>query len=137
MNKGFTMIELVVAIVIFAVGILGIAKMQMLSISGNASGNYLSEATNALSSQAEDLMAKDISDVSLEDGDHPKPGDKIDKEVKTSTGHVINVTWTVSKVVPASPNLKKVILKADWQEQNKDSLVTYHTSMGLVKGQNE
>ena len=61
MDKGFTLMELVVAILVFAVGILGIAKMQSLSVMGNSYGMHMSQAVNIAQDKLEELQDLSIS----------------------------------------------------------------------------
>lgn len=44
-NKGFTLIEVMIAAVILAIGILGVAAMQAAAINGNNTGRSFTEAT--------------------------------------------------------------------------------------------
>lgn len=63
-NKaGFTVLEVLIALVIFAVGILGVATMQVSSIQGNSKGRQISEATDVVSSQIEMLLSLDYADI--------------------------------------------------------------------------
>jgi len=57
-NEGaFTLIELVVAILIFAVGITGIAKMQLLAIQGDKYSMDMTDAVNI----AQDLVERRVA----------------------------------------------------------------------------
>ena len=44
-NKGFTLIEVLIGLVILAIGILAIAGMQMTSVRGNFFSHYLTQAS--------------------------------------------------------------------------------------------
>jgi len=66
---GFTLVELLIALVIFTVGILGVATMQLTSIKGNSKGRIISEASNVAAQRIEQLMALDYGDPDLLDGD--------------------------------------------------------------------
>ncbi|MBM9535541.1 prepilin-type N-terminal cleavage/methylation domain-containing protein [Desulfobulbus alkaliphilus] len=66
-NKGFTLIEVLIAIFIFSVGILGVATLQITSIQGNSNARQISEATNAITDRIEALLALDYNDPLLDD----------------------------------------------------------------------
>jgi type IV pilus assembly protein PilV len=52
-DKGFTLLEVMIAIVIMAIGLLGAAAMQMNAINGNAFGMKLTEATERVEDKIE------------------------------------------------------------------------------------
>ena len=54
-EAGFTLLELLFAVIILATGLLGAAAMQMTAIQGNAYGMKLSEANDRLISRMEDI----------------------------------------------------------------------------------
>ena len=55
-QNGFTLVELLIALVIFAVGILGVGAMQLTSIKGNSKGNRISQASNLAADRIEQIM---------------------------------------------------------------------------------
>ena len=54
--KGFTLIEVLIVMAIFAIGILAVATMQVTSTKGNASARRMTEATALVENQIENLM---------------------------------------------------------------------------------
>ena len=72
--KGFTLVELLIALVIFAVGILGFATMQITSIKGNSKGRLISEASNVAADRIETFMSLDYGDSLLSDGSGTNAG---------------------------------------------------------------
>lgn len=68
-NKGFTILEVLFAIVIFSFGALAVASMQIMSVSGNDRANIGSEATVIASDKLEGLMALNYGDPALLDLD--------------------------------------------------------------------
>ena len=54
--KGFTLIEVLIVMAIFSIGILAVAAMQMTSTKGNASARRMTEATALAENQIENLM---------------------------------------------------------------------------------
>ena len=56
-SAGFTLIEVLIAISLLAVGMLAGASMQVSAITGNAQANRVSEATTLAQDRLEELMA--------------------------------------------------------------------------------
>ncbi|PID40293.1 MAG: hypothetical protein CR984_03975 [Proteobacteria bacterium] len=55
-SGGFTLIEVLVAVTIFAIGILGVASMQMTATRGNVAAGNLTHNVMVSQSQEEDLL---------------------------------------------------------------------------------
>ncbi len=60
---GFTIIEVMIAMLVFAIGILGVVTMQTSSVSGNAKARYISEAANYAANRVEILLNTDYSKI--------------------------------------------------------------------------
>ncbi|MGD8961759.1 MAG: prepilin-type N-terminal cleavage/methylation domain-containing protein [Desulfobacterales bacterium] len=69
-NRGFTLIETLIAIAIFSIGILAVGSMQISAINNNASARMRTEATIYASELAEDMMSWDYS-TDLDPADPP------------------------------------------------------------------
>jgi len=74
-NNGFTLIEVLIAISIFAVGSLAVAALQISAGKSNRTGTEITMAVNIASDQMETLMALDFDAPLLstlpEDNPHP------------------------------------------------------------------
>lgn len=68
-QKGFTLIEVMIAIVILSIGILGAAQMQLVSVRGNSDASGESEAVSIGQERMEALLAMDFDDPVLNDTD--------------------------------------------------------------------
>jgi len=68
-EQGFTLIEILIAITVFAIGILAVGKMQITAIQGNSKANHLTEAATIAQSKMEELISLDYNDPLLDDGD--------------------------------------------------------------------
>ncbi len=68
-QSGFTLIEVLLAIVIFSFGILALASMQMTSLQGDDRANIGSEATTIAGDKLEELMTMAYADPALLDTD--------------------------------------------------------------------
>ena len=62
-SQGFTLIEVLIAVTIFAIGLLAVATLQISAINNNATGNFTTQATMLAEAHLENL--KNTSDVSL------------------------------------------------------------------------
>ena len=64
-KNGFTILELLIALSIFAIGILGVARMQLQSTTGNTSARKVSEASEFGQEQVELTMAIPYSNLNI------------------------------------------------------------------------
>lgn len=62
-QSGFTIIEVLIAAAIFAIGILGVATMQITATNGNASARMYSEASEIAQGEIERLLAEPYEDI--------------------------------------------------------------------------
>ena len=70
-QSGFTLLEVLIALLIFSVGILGVKSMQLTSIKGNSKANRITAASNVAVDQLETFLALDYSDPALDDDGNP------------------------------------------------------------------
>jgi type IV pilus assembly protein PilV len=75
-EQGFTLIEILIAITVFAIGILAVGKMQIAAIQGNSRANHLTEAVTLAQSKMEELISLNYNDPLLDDDD----GDGTDQD---------------------------------------------------------
>ena len=68
-HQGFTLIEVLVAIVIMAIGILSVITMQLTSIGGNLNANNISVASGWAADRIEQIFSMDYEDPDLNDDD--------------------------------------------------------------------
>ena len=69
-QKGFSLIELLITLVIMAVGLLAMAEMQIASIRGNSFNNSLATATAHAQNKLEELTKLPYTDSDLDSGNH-------------------------------------------------------------------
>jgi type IV pilus assembly protein PilV len=70
-EKGLSLIEVLMTIVILSVGLLGVANMQVVAIKVNDNSNQLTQATTIAQDKVEELMALPFDDVALADATPP------------------------------------------------------------------
>ena len=140
-NQGFTLIEIMIAMVIFAIGILSVAALQTKATKGNISANRSTRAFTWCSDRMEMLMSLPYTDANLDDGlhsegdgDFDQATDLIDNDYDGEIDEVgengdINIAWTVvdnDGVAPNPPEFTKSITVT----------VTWRTPMGQQKSLN-
>jgi len=136
-EKGFTLIEVLIAITVFAIGILAVSAMQISSIKGNSSSLDLTEAVNVAQDQLETMLALDYNDPDLDDDDgdgtnEDADGNNIDdnggdfglndlvnpdgtNQYIGPTNVTYNIFWNIAVDEPVD-EAKRIRLIVQWQE---------------------
>ncbi|MGD0821387.1 MAG: prepilin-type N-terminal cleavage/methylation domain-containing protein [Desulfomonilia bacterium] len=108
--SGFTLIELVVAILVFAIGLVGILKMHQASIQSNNFSMQLTQAMNIAEDKIDYLRGLGVNNTSMTVGTH-------NFVTVTSMGVPYAITTTVS-VTPNTNSLgRNVNLTITWNEK--------------------
>jgi type IV pilus assembly protein PilV len=137
-DKGFTLLEVLVAIAILAFGLLAIATMQTTAIKGNARAISISEGVTVAQDWAEWIGQRSYDDASL--GDDTGDGDAglydgladSDEQLGavnlTPNGRAYTIYWNVAENWPIT-NTKTIRLFVIWNERGLQKSV----SMELMK----
>ena len=122
-EKGFTLLEVIVAISILTFGLLAVASMQMTAIRGNYNASNITEATTVAQDRLEDLMGLLYSDPLLD------PGNGLsDPAPPSPSGYTI--TYDVSGNNPII-NTRLITMTVQWQDKG----VQKQTVLTCVKPQ--
>jgi len=117
-EKGFTLIEVIIAIAILSVGLLALASMQVAAIKGNAHANRLTEATTLAQDKVEELISLQYTvsstDTRLTAGE--------DEEVNPPEGY--DISWQIID----GPNTNPKVV-----QDTKLIIVTIHRDDDLLK----
>ena len=98
-EKGFSIIEALIAMAILSIGLLGIGTLQLRAVQNNKTGNTFSQAVSLARSKMELLKNGDISDStdSLNPSVFPTttsdPNNPLDEYGEA--GGIYNLSWTV------------------------------------------
>ncbi len=107
---GFTLIEVLIAMAIFAIGILGVAAMQLSSVRGNTSAGNVTANTFILKDRMESIMSLSYGNaVDLSAGVHTpaQDADGVDNDADGTTDEAgesgpITISYTVADDTPVS-----------------------------------
>ena len=100
-RRGFTLLEMLIAMVILSVALLGLGQMMLLSIRGTSFGNKVTEATTFAQDKMEELRTVDWN--GLQNGNDAING---------AQGIQYRRTWAV---VPAG-TMKTINLAVNWND---------------------
>jgi prepilin-type N-terminal cleavage/methylation domain-containing protein len=114
-NKGFTLIEVIIALAILTIGILSVNAMQTVSIRGNYTANRLTSATTWATDRAEILFNLEYDDAELQDDGGGGAGlaGLDDATAATADGNDVSpdgeytIYWNIAEDVPMD-NLKTI-----------------------------
>ena len=103
-DQGFTLIEVLIAISIFSIGLLAVATMQISAIRVNFTAGQITTRMTWAQDKLEELVALPYSDPWIEDlGDPPSGADTAGNAHQETTpdGYYI-ISWTVTNNTPIS-----------------------------------
>jgi len=67
-NKGFTLVEVIIALAVLVIGVLGVFSMQLMTIKGNANAISLSRSVQETSSALDRVESLSYDDAKLDSG---------------------------------------------------------------------
>jgi len=102
-DGGFTLIEVLIAITIFAVGLLAVGTMQLSAINVNSTANQITTRTTWAQDKLEELMALPYTDSQLKADDSPFQ--------ETTPDGIYTISWTVTDDDPVA-NTKLITVSA-------------------------
>lgn len=132
-NRGFTLVEVMVSVVIFAIGILSVLIMLLQTIKGNAASITMTNAAQLASKQIEEIMLMNYNAITDTDGDGVAGLDDIDVSTAEGTnlnleigglGKRYNVYWNIAENWPVT-DTKTIRVIVTWQEGNRNKQVAF------------
>jgi len=114
--EGFTLLEVMITVVILAIGLLGVAGLQIVAIKGNSFGQQMSVASTLAQNQLEELRQTAYS--SLSDG--------FDTYIDQVNGVTYNRAWDVIPDV-THPDWMRIEVTVSWTGPTAGRGVTLST----------
>ena len=108
-SKGFTLIEVLIALVILSVAFLGLAGLMVQTTKNNSFGGRMTEAATLAQDKLEELRA--VSWVTITPG-----SDKM-----SSNGMDFSRNWRVTPN-PTNGNLKEIAVTINWKDKTSHSI---------------
>jgi prepilin-type N-terminal cleavage/methylation domain-containing protein len=116
-ERGFTLIEIMIALAIFSIGILGVASMQIMSVNYNSHARRTTEGTTWGVERMERLMTLPYDDADLDPATNPH----------TDARGIYNITWNITD----NTDNKAVNMTVSWTVRG----VTKNILLNYVKPQ--
>jgi len=107
-EKGFTLVEVMLAVCILSIGLLAIASMHVSSIDANSGSRRLTEAMNYAQDKLEELQTLSYSDDMLKSGDQT--------EANPPDGYTVE--WNVSVDNPFE-DAKLITVTTSWLDASE------------------
>ncbi len=115
-SKGFSLIEVLIALVILAISLLALAGLMATTVRNNSFGGHVTEASTLAQDKLEEFRAMRWDDVQV-----TPPGPDTDPDGKIpvgSTGIVYNRNWNVVQ----SGNIKTITITVNWNDRTAHSI---------------
>ena len=114
-NKGFTLIELFVALVILAAGLFALTQMGVTTIDANQGSSQESIATRLAQNKVDELKKEMYASLPLQNVVDPQ--NPMNSEGVPGTGAIYNRTWTVAS--GPTTGTKKITVNVTWENGSK------------------
>ncbi len=135
-NQGFTLIEILIAMAIFAIGILAVGSMQISAINTNASARNSTTVVTMAKDRVEGLTARRYDDDLLRVGNHPadygdftQATDGIDNDENGQIDEAgeagqVSITWNVidDQPLPDTKSIRVTVVRTVGTNQRRASL---------------
>lgn len=110
-ERGYLLIEIMIAMAIFAIGFLAVGTMVLSTTRNNTTGNIATLATMHAIEKLEQLKSEDIADM-VDDNDQPGPAG------------IFNRSWKVTDTGIGSSRLIEVTVSWDRMGQARDVVLS-------------
>ena len=121
-QNGFSLIEMLIAISVMALGMLAAASMQYSAVRNNTTGNTSTEATMLAKSQLEMLKNHDIGSTSLAVGNYVDPT-RVD--ANGNPGGIYSRAWRID---PLGTTARRISVTVQWTKFGRSRTVSVRSN---------
>ena len=124
-EAGLTLIEVMISLAIFSIGILAIAQLQIWNFKNNTTGNISTQATLLARAKIEDLKNMPFTHAELNIGNHTDTNNPID--IQGAAGGIFSRQWTVSGFAGDPANYRQVDMTVSWNRLGQNRQIDLTT----------
>ena len=124
-EAGLTLIEVMISLAIFSIGILAVAQLQIWNVKNNTTGNISTQATLLARAKLEDLKNMPFAHAELNVGTHNDANNPVD--IQGTAGGIFNRQWTVSGFAGDPANWRQVDMTVSWNRQGQNRQIDLTT----------
>ena len=121
-DTGFSLIELLIAMCVFALGMLAAASMQYSAVRNNTTGNTATQANMLAKATLEMLKSQDIESSALAVGDYVDPSPV---DANGNPGGIYNRTWRID---PLGASTRRISVTVAWTKFGSTRQVTMRSN---------
>jgi prepilin-type N-terminal cleavage/methylation domain-containing protein len=121
-HRGFTLIEVLVAITLMAIALTGIATMNLSTIGADTKSRLGSAATTLAQTKLEELRVLSRAHADWADGDHTETNLNENGEEGAEDGFYTR-TWTVERNYNNFRRLDRVTVTVSWVDHQEQEVV--------------
>jgi prepilin-type N-terminal cleavage/methylation domain-containing protein len=116
---GFSLIEVMIAMALFSIGLLAVASLQGANVKNNTTGNITTQAAMLARAKIEELKSMDIS--ALTAGEY-EDADQIDAD--GNAGGIYKREWQIEN---AATDLRRIQVSVSWNRAGQSRAVSLTT----------
>jgi len=118
-QRGYTLIEVLIAVAIFSIGILAIASLQLSTARNTKIGNVVTQATMLARDQIEAL--KRVTEVTTLSN-----GSQTDIDAQGNPGGIFDRSWSISNPLGGS-NTRQITVTVSWNHNGENRSIELST----------